>query len=48
MKQRVSNLRSELAELRKEKESQLVNMKKRAIKDDINLIESGLKKLDKA
>jgi ribosomal protein L29 len=46
--QRVDNLKGELAELRKQKRSQLVDMKKRGIKDEIIMIETGLKKLDKA
>jgi ribosomal protein L29 len=46
--QRLNVLRGELAELRKQKRSQLVDMKKRSIKDEILMIETGLKKLDKA
>lgn len=48
LEQRLVSLRSELAELRKQKKSQLVNLKKRGIKDEISMIESGLKKLEKA
>ncbi|KAL3685668.1 hypothetical protein R1sor_003690 [Riccia sorocarpa] len=46
--QRVATLKAELAELRKQKRNKLVNMKKRSIKDEIKMIENGIKKLEKA
>ncbi|KAL2653680.1 hypothetical protein R1flu_021808 [Riccia fluitans] len=46
--QRVATLKEELGELRKQKRSKLVDMKKRSIKDEIKMIENGIKKLEKA
>ncbi|KAG6553554.1 hypothetical protein Mapa_004467 [Marchantia paleacea] len=46
--QRVSSLKDELTALRKQKRSKLVDMKKRSIKDEIRMIETGIAKIEKA
>ncbi|BBM99895.1 hypothetical protein MPTK1_1g24700 [Marchantia polymorpha subsp. ruderalis] len=46
--QRVSILKDELTALRKQKRSKLVDMKKRSIKDEIRMIETGIAKIEKA
>lgn len=45
--QRVEALKSELEALRKQKRDKLVDMKKKAIKEEIHTIQSGLAALDK-
>jgi len=45
--QRVESLKSELEDLRKQKRDKLVDMKKKAIKDEIHTIHTGLAALDK-
>jgi hypothetical protein len=45
--QRMESLKSELEALRKQKRDQLVDMKKKAIKEDIQTIHSSLAALDK-
>ena len=45
--QRLESLKSELEALRKQKRDQLVDMKKKAIKEDIQTIQSSLAALDK-
>lgn len=45
--QRLDALRTELETLRKQKQDKLVDMKKKAIKEEIHTIQSGLASLDK-
>lgn len=45
--QRVESLKAELQELRKQKRDKLVDMQKKAIKDEIHTIQTGVAALDK-
>jgi len=45
--QRVEGLKSELEALRKQKRDKLIDMKKKAIKDEIHTIQTGVAALDK-